>query len=211
MKEQRGGFLMGMIVGLLLGLAIALVVAVVVTKVPVPFVDKVPQRTAEQDAAEAERNRNWNPNAPLAGKNPARPATAVSGVLQPAPGAPASAPAASPAPAPTAAAAANPTTAAAKPAAAVASAPAVAPAASAPASGGFTVQAGAFERKEDAEQQRGRLALLSYEAKVVEREQAGKIIYRVRVGPFDKKEAADELKNKLAEAGITAVVMPNGR
>lgn len=45
-----------------------------VTKAPVPFVDKVPGRTAEQDAAEAEKNRQWDPNAPLHGRPPGRPA-----------------------------------------------------------------------------------------------------------------------------------------
>ena len=63
----------GLIIGLLIGLAIALGVALYVAKVPVPFLDKVPQRTAEQDLAEQEKNKNWQPNAPLAGKNPARP------------------------------------------------------------------------------------------------------------------------------------------
>ena len=43
MKSQRGGFVMGLIIGLLIGLALALGVALYVTKVPVPFVNKVPQ------------------------------------------------------------------------------------------------------------------------------------------------------------------------
>ena len=49
---------MGMVVGLLIGLALALGVALYITKAPIPFVNKVPQRTAEQDTAEAERNRS---------------------------------------------------------------------------------------------------------------------------------------------------------
>src|SRR3989344_527758 len=73
MKSQRGGFFLGVIVGMLIGLAIALGVALYITKVPLPFIDKVPQRTAEQDAAEAEKNKNWDPNGPLYGKNPAKP------------------------------------------------------------------------------------------------------------------------------------------
>ncbi|HEY0855616.1 MAG TPA: hypothetical protein VGE16_01070, partial [Albitalea sp.] len=73
MKFQRGGFAVGLIVGLIVGLAVALGVALYVTKVPVPFVNKVPQRTAEQDAAEAEKNKNWDPNSPLHGKSPSRP------------------------------------------------------------------------------------------------------------------------------------------
>ena len=72
-SRQGGGFMTGLIIGLLIGLAIALGVALYVAKVPVPFLDKVPQRTAEQDLAEQEKNKNWQPNAPLAGKNPARP------------------------------------------------------------------------------------------------------------------------------------------
>jgi len=73
MNSQRGGFFLGMIVGLLIGLGVALGVALYITKVPLPFIDKVPQRTAEQDAAEAEHNKNWDPNSPLYGKNPAKP------------------------------------------------------------------------------------------------------------------------------------------
>ena len=60
--SQRGGFVLGLVVGLLVGLAMALGVALYITKAPVPFVNKVPQRTAEQDSAEAEKNKNWDPN-----------------------------------------------------------------------------------------------------------------------------------------------------
>ena len=67
-QGQRGGFVLGLIVGLLLGLTVALGVALYITKVPIPFINKVPQRTAEHDAEEAARNKNWDPNAPLAGK-----------------------------------------------------------------------------------------------------------------------------------------------
>ena len=86
---QRGGFAVGLIIGLLIGLALALGVALYVTKVPVPFVNKVPQRTADQDAAETQKNKNWDPNSPLYGKNPAKPNAGASGVIAPAtPGAP---------------------------------------------------------------------------------------------------------------------------
>jgi cell division protein FtsN len=39
------------------------------------------------------------------------------------------------------------------------------------------------------------------EAKVTEREQTGRAVFRVRVGPFDKKEEADRTKEKLDAAG----------
>ena len=93
-RPAGGGFVTGMVIGLLVGLGVALAVALYVTKTPVPFIDKVPQRTAEQDAAEAERNKNWDPNAPLAGKPAVR---SASGIVN----APASAPAvAAPTPVP---------------------------------------------------------------------------------------------------------------
>ncbi len=199
MKSQRGGFAMGLIVGLLIGLALALAVALYVTKVPVPFINKVPQRTAEQDAAEQERNRNWDPNAGLAHKPGSKPATA------------ASATSASSAPAPTAAppvAAVPPASAARDPAAILAAreASTVKPT---PAADPFNyfVQAGAFAKPEDAEQQRARLAMMGYEAKVTEREQSGRTVYRVRIGPFPAKDAADGAKDKLAAAGVDSALV----
>ena len=84
MKNQKGGFALGLIVGLLLGLAAALGVALYVTKVPVPLMNKSQQRTPEQDAAEAERNKNWDPNAALAGKPPTRAPAEAPNVARPA-------------------------------------------------------------------------------------------------------------------------------
>ena len=76
MNQQAGGTFLGLILGIVIGLGAALAVAVYVTKVPVPFLSKGQSRTTEQDAAEASKNKDWDPNAPLYGKNPARPASA---------------------------------------------------------------------------------------------------------------------------------------
>jgi hypothetical protein len=105
LPHQRGGFALGLIVGLLIGLALALVVALYVTKVPVPFINKVPQRTAEQDAAEVERNKQWDPNA---GLSPSRPAASAPPPVITRPPAPASAPLATARPGASAPAARNP-------------------------------------------------------------------------------------------------------
>ena len=83
--SQAGSVIVGIIIGVVLGLAAALAVAVYVTKVPVPFLNKGQSRTAEQDAAEARKNRDWDPNAPLYGKNPAKPLAPAPGVIAPAP------------------------------------------------------------------------------------------------------------------------------
>ena len=222
--NQRGGFAVGLIVGLLVGLALALGVALYVTKVPVPFVNKVPQRTAEQDAAELEKNKNWDPNSPLYGKNPAKPGTSgstsgtVSGgmVTQ----APASAVTAKPAASGVVAQGTRPPKASAPgstrdPAALLADRPVPAAgtaSASASARSGadpfmYFVQAGAYGRSEDADQQRAKLAIQGFTAKVTEREQAGRTVYRVRVGPFDKKDDADAAKEKLDSAGMESALV----
>jgi cell division protein FtsN len=209
MNTQRGGTLLGLVIGALIGLGAALAVAVYITKVPVPFMNKSQARNPDSDAAEAKKNKDWNPNAPLAGKTPAKPAPA------------ASAPAtegtsvAVPDPAgPKAAASAPAKTAAAKPAPSadplgdlakakvegLSSGPSVDPFS-------YFIQAGAFRTPEDAEQQRAKLLLLGMQAKVSEREQAGRTVYRVRLGPFDKKEDAEKAKERLDNNSIeTALV-----
>ncbi|HEY8358596.1 MAG TPA: SPOR domain-containing protein, partial [Ramlibacter sp.] len=71
----------------------------------------------------------------------------------------------------------------------------------------YFVQAGAFRTADDAEAQRAKLSLMGIEAKVTEREQAGRQVYRVRVGPFTNKDDADRQKEKLDTGGFeTALV-----
>lgn len=247
--KQGGGTFLGIILGVMAGLAVALGVAIYVAKVPIPFVNKNTSRTSGQDAAEAEKNKDWDPNAPLRGRNGAKPpapdaGTAVGTVapppepaLIPAPGSTR----ATPVPPPAEVKPAEPRTAASKPAtrtADKASAPAVAatrpspPAATRPQSndplGDFAaarasaqspspaaaadpftyfVQAGAFRSTEDAEAQRARLSLLGVQARVTEREQAGRTVFRVRVGPFQNKDAADRVKERLDGNGFDSALV----
>jgi cell division protein FtsN len=217
--RQRGGFAIGLVAGLLVGLAVALAVALYITKAPNPFVNKVPQRTAEQDTQEIERNRTWDPNAPLGGKGAvaaqaaaAAAATAASAIASSSPIAPAADPT-TPAAA-SASAGAAPVVAATTAAAAstAARAPIRDPAAilaGTPTPGGpaadpfvYFVQTGAFTRNEDAEQQRARLALMGLTARITEREQAGRTMYRVRLGPYPSRDEADNQQTKLQEQSI---------
>lgn len=230
MKQQRGGTLLGFIIGVVVGLASALAVAVYVTKVPIPFINKGQTRNANQDAQETLKNKDWDPNAPLYGKNPAKPAVpaepvppaepTVAEVPPVVPGKPeaarkvATAPAAVPA--------------AVKPAHEAVAVPAAAPklenkpAVSADPLGDlakaraanataepfvYFVQVGAFRTAEDAESQRVKLSLGGVQAKVSEREQAGRVVFRVRVGPFDKKEDADKAKERMDSSGQEAALV----
>jgi cell division protein FtsN len=191
-KPQRGGTIVGFILGLLVGLAAALAVAVYVTKVPIPFVNKIKSRALDKD--EVQRNKNWDINAPLTGKSAAQPGAT------PAPDKPA---AAAPGPG---AASDDPLGDLARARAGAAPAVANAPAAPAPAAAadayGYFVQAGAFRTEKDADAQRAKLAMLGWEARVSEREQSGRVVYRVRVGPFAKRDDAEVLKGKLEGAGV---------
>ncbi|MBE7425687.1 MAG: SPOR domain-containing protein [Burkholderiaceae bacterium] len=194
-RWQRGGFVMGLIVGLLLGLALALAVALYVTKSPVPFVNKVQQRSPEQDAAEAQRNKDWNPNAPLANK----PAHAAASAATAAP--------------PAASAVVEPPKST-RDAAAILSgrdpaAIALAPRSAKPGLDPFIyfVQVGAFGKPEDAEAQRAKLAMLGYSAKVSERDQQGRTVYRVRLGPYEAKDEAESTQTKLQSGGEVAALV----
>jgi cell division protein FtsN len=210
-KKQTGGTTIGFIVGVIVGLGAALAVAVYVTKVPVPFLNKGGLRGVDQDAAEAQKNKNWDPNSPLYGKNPARPPAPAAAAAPDANGA---APAAEVTAARTPAS--KPATADAKPVTKVDTKPApsadplgdLAKARSAAVDPfDYFVQAGAFPSQSGADAQRAKLAMLGWEARVSEREQNGRTVYRVRVGPFSKRDDAEQLKEKLESAGVESAMV----
>lgn len=227
-QKQTGGTTIGFIVGVVVGLGSALAVAVYITKVPIPFMSgKTQVSGADHDAAETQKNKDWDPNTPLHGKNPVRPvvpaplpepspepviaaplpavlpaAPPASGVAKPVakPDTKQEAKAASSAPATSADPLGDLAKAKAKaaPNTAATAAPALPPAAE---PFEYFVQAGAFRTTEDAEAQRAKLAMMGMEARVTEREQSGRTVYRVRMGPYAKRDDAERAKDKLESAG----------
>jgi len=237
MKQQAGGTLLGFIIGLLVGLGVALGVAVYVTKTPIPLVDKGVQRKPEQEAVEKERNKDWNPNAGLASKNV--PTLPVDNATQPdangsAPAAPA-APVATAVPVPVQPSAeASKSAPAPKPSAKDVSSKDASKPTKDPLgdliqsrtdnSGAkvtktdsadepfiYFVQAGAYRTPEDAEAQRAKLAMLGLDAKVTEREQSGRTVYRVRLGPFNHKADADKTQERLSSQGMDVALVRTQR
>jgi cell division protein FtsN len=224
MNQQRGSTLVGFIMGLVVGLTVALGVAVYVTKVPIPFMSKGPARSADSDAVEAEKNKDWDPNAPLYGKKGAKSADKSDepkAEIMPEPkqdaatkidpksadplGDLAKVKAAEPKAKPEAKAPE------AKPAAEV-KAPEAKPAevkATEPVNTDpfiYFVQAGAYRSNEEAQAQRAKTALLGLDAKISERDQGGRTVYRVRVGPIDKAEA-ERVRAKLEAAHIDSAMV----
>ena len=226
-KSQRGGTFLGFILGLVLGLGLSLAVAIYVTKVPTPFSNKNQPRSSEQDSAETQKNKDWNPNTVLQPKAPAEipPAPPLSTT---APAAPLSttAPAAPVSTTAPVAPAVN-AEAARKPAD---KAPAEAPKAEArpavtadplgdlakaksglstPATNSVTadpfdyvIQVGAYRNLAEADAQKAKLALMGMDAKVSERDQGGRTVYRVRLGPYDDKAAAEKVRVRLESNSI---------
>ena len=188
LARQRGGTLLGFIFGLIVGLSVALAVAIYVTKVPIPFLNKGVHRTPDQDAAEEKKNKDWDPNAPLYGKNPVKPSEKPAGEETPA-----VIPPPSSTPPPTTGEdplgdLARSRTATADPF-------------------NYFVQAGAFRSADEAEAQRAKLALQGFDARVSEREQSGRTVFRVRIGPLDSREEAEKIQHKLASSKVDAALV----
>jgi cell division protein FtsN len=188
LAPQRGGTLLGFIFGLIVGLSVALAVAIYVTKVPIPFLNKGVHRSPDQDAAEEKKNKDWDPNAPLYGKNPVKPPEKPAGEE-----APAVIPPPSSATPPTTGDdplgdLARNRTATADPF-------------------NYFVQAGAFRSADEAESQRAKLALQGFDARVSEREQSGRTVFRVRIGPLDSREDAERIQQKLATSKVEAALV----
>ena len=197
LKTQRGGTFLGFILGLVFGLGVALGVAIYVTKVPTPFSNKNQPRTNAQDVQETEKNKDWNPNSVLQPKAPAEQPVAPS-ASQPTADAPAAAAdAAKPVPRP--AVTADPLGDLAKAKSGL-STPVTPPDATDPFD--YLVQAGAYRTSADADAQKAKLAMLGLDAKVSERDQAGRVVYRVRMGPFSDKSVAERIRTQLESNGI---------
>ena len=233
--SQKGGAATGFIIGLVIGLAAALAVAIYVTKVPTPFTNKNQPRSAEQDAAESQKNKDWNPNSGLQSK-PASGGNAETGANEDSkvqakempkepvkdspkevikePAKEIAKPEAKPEakteakteskPEPKPGVTADPLGDLVK-----AKAPQTASSNGAVSADPFTyfVQAGAFRSQTEADAHRAKLSMMGLDAKISEREQAGRLVYRVRLGPYDDKDLAENAKARLDKSGIeTALV-----
>lgn len=187
-RKPHGGTFLGFVLGLVVGLVVALGVAVYVTKVPTPFSNKVQNRSPEQDAAENQKNKDWNPNSVLQPKAPA--------VVPSAPDASA--------PAGESKALGQPDT--------LGDVARNKPVVEAEDEAfQYFVQVGAYRSAAEAEAQKAKMAMLGLEAKVSERDQAGRPVFRVRLGPFGDKAGADRVRERLQAANVEHTVVRSQR
>lgn len=187
MKNQRGGTLIGVAVGLVVGVLISFGVVWFLNKTPLPFVDrgqKVEPKAAGQESAD---------KTPLAlpGKPGDKPVERkfdfydiLEGKKTATPG-------------PSGAAPASKTTA---PEAAQAVAPAT--------GGTLFLQVGAFQKTADADNFKARLAMLGFEASVLDVTVPDKgVMHRVRIGPYGSPEEMNRARGQLSQNGIPATVV----
>lgn len=219
-RSQRGGTFLGLVLGLIVGLAIAVVVAVYITKAPVPFVSRNGAQpkpseagnvvntlpTPAQPAPQASAPQAADPNAPLWSRVPAKPVDQAPDQNNPPPGItirpaqpgsapqPASTPAAKPP---------KPATPAEKPVAD----PIAEIARQDAAKTGYLLQVGAYKSAEDAERQKGNLAMQGFEAKVTQREVNGITMFRVRLGPFNSLDEMNAVRSRLQSTGVESSVI----
>jgi len=197
-NTQRGGTFLGFIMGLVLGLGLSLAVAIYVTKVPTPFSNKNQPRSSEQDSAETQKNKDWNPNTVFQPKAPAEvpasptasPSATDKSAEKPAEKTATDAPKTEPRPAVTA----DPLGDLAKSKSGL-STPATASNVADPFD--YVIQVGAYRTLADADAQKAKLAMMGLDAKVSERDQGGRTVFRVRLGPYDDKVAAEKVRTKL--------------
>lgn len=199
-KKSGGGTLLGIFIGLVIGVSIAFGVVFYLNKSPLPFQNKY------EGAPRADKEKPATPGAaasptPLPGKAGDKPAgrfefyELLEGKQSAAPGT------------------AAPGTAA----------PRVAPPGVAPPSGGivapapeaksapvtvFYLQVGAFQKPEDADNLKARLALTGLEASVQEVTIPEKgIMHRVRVGPFRDPDEMNRARTQLSQTGVQGTVI----
>ena len=71
----------------------------------------------------------------------------------------------------------------------------------------YFVQVGAFHAAEDAQAQRAKMAMMGLDARITEREQAGRTVFRVRLGPFERLDEAEKLKTEVHSGGVEAALV----
>lgn len=69
------------------------------------------------------------------------------------------------------------------------------------------LQAGSFASAQEADSQKAKLALMGYEASVLQVMVQDKTFYRVRLGPIKQTAELNRLRSELAKAGIDATLV----
>ena len=203
LQTQRGGTIIGIIIGLVVGLGIATLVAFYLNKSPVPFVNKAAKAPNEKGA-----DKGGDPNVGLYGKDgkadvkrdekkDEKKAASPEAILADKKDAAKAEPKAEPKAETKAEAKAE-----------AKAEPKAEAKAETEVKERYFVQAGAFQSAGDADNQKAKLALMGFEAKVEAAEVDGKgTMYRVRLGPYGRLDDINRVRATLAQNGIEGAMV----
>ncbi|MFN6961209.1 MAG: SPOR domain-containing protein [Rhodocyclaceae bacterium] len=179
-RIQRGGTLIGLMLGILVGVLISFGVVWYLNKTPLPFTEKVTRPETANGGKEPVALPGKPGDKPASGERKFDFYDILEGRKPPLPGA-------------------APATGA--PAAKTEAAPAAA-------GSHLYLQVGAFQNKGDADNLKAQLAMLGFEAGVLQVEVQGKgSMHRVRVGPFGSMEELNQARAQLSEQGVQTTVV----
>ncbi len=209
LHQQRGGTIVGFIAGVITGLVIAVVIAMVVTKASIPFSQKHTKQGKIAEAATASMAASLDPNKPLYGS-----ASSAKDAVKPSASASAKTSTHTAPETVQKSAVVEPSKSTADdPIAAVIrkksaeSGPAHKLEANADDKWTYLLQTNAYRESAEAQNERARLALSGFEARVSETTINGTRLYRVRLGPFANLDAMNKMRSKLSDNGINAAVV----
>ncbi|MFZ6658446.1 SPOR domain-containing protein [Undibacterium sp. TJN19] len=195
--SQQGNTLTGIIVGLVIGLAIAFGVAMLITKSSTPFTNK-----GKSDKADLPLSQLQDPNKPLYGNKEAA-KEAAKEVANTASKAAETHPPVPPVVKPVEV----------KPEQKTVQEKNADKAADAAKSDGaddkyiYFLQIGAFKEQTAAENSRAKLALIGFEARIVEKTSDSGVMYHVRIGPFTQLESMNRMRSRLSENSVDVAVV----
>lgn len=185
-KNSSGGTLLGMFIGLVIGLVIAFAVVWYLNKTPLPFQNRA------ADEPHVDSSQGTTTPAPLPGKPGDKPRFEFYGILE---GKQQATPGAASGASSVAVTATAPGT------------PAASPPEAKPVDV-FFLQVGAFQKTQDVDNLKAKLALMGLEASVQEISIADKgVMQRVRVGPFRSPEEMNRARTSLAQGGVQTTVV----
>jgi cell division protein FtsN len=200
-RKSGGGILLGLFLGLVVGILIAFGIVWYLNKAPLPFLDKTGSAAARDSAKAAQAISGNDPSVPaqpiaLAGKPgdkvSEKPRFDFYGILEgKSPVGGSAPPAAAPAPVPTPTPAESSATKAAAKSAET-----------------FFLQAGAFQKPDDADNLKAKLAMMGIEAnvQVANIPDKGKM-HRVRIGPLASADEMNQVRTQLSQGGVQASVV----
>ena len=74
----------------------------------------------------------------------------------------------------------------------------------------YFLQAGAFGSAADADEMKARLALLGFEAKILDAQEGEALLHKVRIGPYKSLDELNTVRARLTQSGVETMLVRIG-